>query len=191
MTLSRRPCHSRVLLQGPSRGHTWSYRILSLRKYRRGRLEGMYLWESAIADIFYIRKNHNILFVSLFLCNFLQSQYINFRTPISKPDCRRVCRAPASISSRVLRVLSQEVGGCGSSAPGLMGADAIPGMLMPIAIRGRNLKTWVRGYCQESPPRTGLSAHGARRQALSGYARGTRRLRGDTLKTSEALRAVR
>ena len=108
-------------------------------------MEVQYLWESAIADIFYIRKNHNMLFVSLFLCNFLQSQYINFRTPINKPDCQRVCRALALISSRVLRVLSQEVGGCGLSAPGLLGADTIPGMLMPIAIRGRNLKTWVRG----------------------------------------------
>ena len=45
--------------------------------------------------------------------------------------------------------------------------------------------------CQESPPRTELSAHDARRQALSGDARGTRWLRGDTLKTSEALCAVR
>ena len=91
-------------------------------------------------------EHQALSFVSLFLCNFLQSRNINFRTPISKPDCRCVCRTPASISSRVLRVLSQEVGGCGSSAPGLLGADAIPGMLMPVAIRGRNLKTWVRGY---------------------------------------------
>ena len=110
MTLSCRPCHSRVLLQGHSHGHMWSYHRLSLCKYRRGRLEVMYLWENAITDIFYICKNHNMLFVSLFLCNFLQSQYINFRTPISKPDCRCVCQTPALITSRVLRVLSQEVG---------------------------------------------------------------------------------
>ena len=45
--------------------------------------------------------------------------------------------------------------------------------------------------CQELPPRTGLSVHGDRHQALSNYAQGTRRLRGDMLKTSEVLRAVR
>ena len=60
---------------------------------------------------------------------------------------------------------------------------------MPTLIR--QLIMQGKAVCQELPPRTGLSAHGARRQALSEYARGTRRLRGDTLKTSEALRAVR
>ena len=139
-------CSCRVL-RVVTRGHIAD---LSLCKYRRGGLEVLYLWESAISDIFYIEKSHNISFVSLFPYNFLQCQYINFRTPICKLDCRCVCRTPALISSRVLRVLSQEVGGRGSIDPGLLGADTIPGMLMPIAIRGRNLKTWVRGYTKPS-----------------------------------------
>ena len=61
----------------------------------------------------------------------------------------------------------------------------------PIERQHRDVRKAIMKTCQESPLRTGLSAHGARCQALSKYARGTRRLRGDTLKTSEALRAVR